>query len=124
MLNRTGQISISSAAHVCDKSVNSHRKASSLSPSEIVAGGRQCDSRPTITPTKTCSVNLYSHIKRRVGCSLKRAHCTGNLVPSRKQAAYQLPGTEGGILGPERVPRPLLRQDSSCSNQQHHSGVT
>ena len=36
--------------------------------------------------------------------------------PSRKQAAYQLDTKESGLLGPERVPRLLLRQDISCSN--------
>ena len=33
--------------------------------------------------------SLYRCIKRRVGCSLKRAYCKRNLVPSRKQAAYK-----------------------------------
>ena len=51
----------------------------------MVAGGKQCASRSTITPTKTCSADLYRHIKRRVGRSVKRTHCKGNLVPSRKQ---------------------------------------
>ena len=51
------------------------------------------------------------------------AHCKGKLVPSRKQAAYQLPEPEGGIHSPKRVSRPLLRQDTSCSNRQHHSNV-
>ena len=75
------------------------------------------------TPTITCSANLYRCIKRRVGRSLKRAQCKMNLVFSRKQAEYKLPGTVGGIFGPKRVPRPLLRQDSTCSNRLHHSGV-
>ena len=34
----------------------------------------------------------------------------GETGPSRKQTTYQLPGTEVGIFGPKRVPRPLLRQ--------------
>ena len=29
------------------------------SPSEMVAGGRQCASRSTITPNKTCAANIY-----------------------------------------------------------------
>ena len=37
----------------------------------MVAKGRQCAPRSTITPNKTCSANLYRHIKRRVGHSLK-----------------------------------------------------
>ena len=95
----------------------------SAPPSKMVAGGRHCTSRSTITPTKTCSANLYRHIKRRMGRSLKRAYNKGNLVPTRKQAVYQLPGTESGLPGHKRVPRTLLRQESSCSNRQHHSGV-
>ena len=58
-------------------------------PVTMVAKGRQCSHRSTITPNKTCSADLYRHIKRRVGHSLKRAHCTRNLVPSRKSAAYK-----------------------------------
>ena len=37
----------------------------------MVATGRQCSHRPTITSNKACSANLYRRIKRRVGCSLK-----------------------------------------------------
>ena len=40
--------------------------------SEMVTGGKQCVSRSTITPTKTCTANLYRRIKRRVGHSLAR----------------------------------------------------
>ena len=89
----------------------------------MVAGGKQCASRSTITPTKTCSANIYRRIKRRVGRSLKRAYCLRNLVHSEKQAAYKLSGTEGGVFSPKRVSRPLLRQDSSCSNRQYYSRV-
>ena len=45
--------------------------------------------RLTITPSKTCSTNLFRHMKRRVGPSLKRVHCKRHLVPSGKQVAYQ-----------------------------------
>ena len=38
---------------------------------KMVAGGKQCAARSTIIPTKTCSADLYRHIKRRVGRSLK-----------------------------------------------------
>ena len=51
-------------------------------PFKMVAGGKQCASRSTITPTKTCFADSYRRIKRRVGRSLKRTHCKGNLVPS------------------------------------------
>ena len=72
-------------------------------------------------PYKTCSANLYRPIKRRVGRSLKRVHCKRNLVPVRKQAAYKLPRTQSSVRGIKRVPRPLHKQDNSCSNRQYHS---
>ena len=62
-------------------------------PFTMVAEGRQCTYRPTITPNKTCSANIYRRINRRVVRSLGRAHCKRNLVPSGKQAAYKLSRT-------------------------------
>ena len=49
--------------------------------------------------------------------------CQRDLVPTRKQVAYKLPGTKGGLFGtkPKRVPRPLYRQDSSHSHIQLQS---
>ena len=35
------------------------------------------------------AIKIYRHIKRRVGCSLKRTHCKGNLVSSRKQVTHK-----------------------------------
>ena len=69
------------------------------SPSTMVAGRRQCTSRSTITPNKTCSADLYRHIKRRVGCSLKQTHCKRNLVPSGKKTAYKLFITKSSFSG-------------------------
>ena len=88
----------------------------------MVARRRQCFHRSTITPNKTCAVNLYRHIKRRVGRSLKRAYCKRNLVPTRKQAAYKLPRTQSGFLSPKGVQRPLHKQASSCRSRQYHGG--
>ena len=65
--------------------------------SSMVAGGKQCYYRSTITPSKTCSANLYRHIKRRVGRSLKRAHSKGKLVAPRKQTAHKLPRVKGSF---------------------------
>ena len=92
-------------------------------PLIMVAKRRQCSHRPTITPNKTCSANIYRCIKRRVGRSLKQTHCKRVLVTTRKQAAYQLSGTKSSLSSSERVPRPLYRQDSTCGNRQHHSSV-
>ena len=64
---------------------------------KMVAGGKQCAPGSAITPVKTCSANIYRHIKRSVGCPLKRAHCKGNLVTSREQAAYKLSGAKSSF---------------------------
>ena len=85
-------------------------------PLTMVATGRPRSHRPTITPNKTCSANLYRHIKRRVECSLKRIHCKRVLVTTRKQFPHKLSGTKSSFSSPERVPRPLYRQDSTCGN--------
>ena len=88
----------------------------------MVAKRKQCAPRSTLTPHKTCSADFYRRIKRRVGRSLKRAHCKGVLVSARKQAAYKLSGTKSSLPSLKRVPRSLYRQDSSCSNRQYNSG--
>ena len=61
---------------------------------KVVAGGKQCSSRSTIIPTKTCSADIYRRIKRRVGRSLKQTHCKGNLVSARKQVAHKSLGAK------------------------------
>ena len=91
--------------------------------STVVAAGGQRSHRPTITPNKTCSANLYRRIKRRVGRSLKRTHCKRVRVPTRKQAAYKLSGVKSSLLSSKRVPRPLYLQNGTCSNRQHYSSV-
>ena len=118
-------------------------------PSKVVAGGKQCASRSTITPSKICSANLYGCIKRRVGHSLKRVHSKGKLVTSRKQTAHKLPrvngslrrahckgtvvptreqvthkplGAESSISSSKRVSNPSLQQDSVGSYRQNNSG--
>ena len=90
-------------------------------PVSLVAQGRQCSKRSTITCTKTCSADLR-RMKRRVGRSLKLVHCKGNLVPSRMQVTHKLSEPKGGLPGPKRVPGPLLEQHSPHSYRQHHSG--
>ena len=79
-------------------------------PLKVVAAGKQCASRSTITPTKACSANIYKRIKRRVGRSRKRTHCKGNLVHSRKQVAHKSLGAKGGLSGPKKKFQDL------CSN--------
>ena len=46
--------------------------------SDMVAGGKQRTHRSTITPTKTCSANLYRCIKRRVGAHLNEHTARGD----------------------------------------------
>ena len=87
----------------------------------MVARGRECASRSTITPSKTCSANIYRRIKRRVGRSLRRVHCNRVLVGAGKQAAHKLSRTQSSVPSSQRVPRPLCRQDSVSGNRQHYS---
>ena len=90
--------------------------------SEMVAGGEQCYHRSNLTPSSTCSANLYRRIKRRVGRSLKRAYGKGKLVTPREQAAHKLLRVKGGPSGPKRVSSSLYKQSSSHSYRQHHCG--
>ena len=87
----------------------------------MVAGGKQCAPRPASTPNKACSANFYRRIKRRVGRSLKRAHCKRLLVSSRKQATHKLPRTQGSLSSLKRVPRPLCKPNSPSGYGQHNS---
>ena len=94
-----------------------------LPRSLLPANRRQCSQRSTITPNKTRSADFYRCIKRRVGHSFKRADYKGNLVLSRKQAAYKLPRTQSSFSSLKKISRPLHRQDSFSSNRQHYSSV-
>ena len=91
-------------------------------PLTVVTGGKQCAPRSTIAPTKTCNANVYRCINRGLGCSPERAHCKGNLVPSREQSTYQLSGTKGSFSGSETVPGPLLEHHISHIYRQHNGG--
>ena len=93
--------------------------ASSLA---MVARGKQCPHRPTITPHKACCADIYRRIKRRVGSSLKRVYCKRILAGTGEQTAHKLSRTHSGVFGPRRVPKSLCRQNSSSSNPQYYSG--
>ena len=86
---------------------------------KMVARRKQCSTRSTITPYKTCPANLYRRIKRRVGRSLKRAHCKRVLVGTRELIAHKLPGTQSSFSSLKRVPKLLYRSNGFGSNGQH-----
>ena len=90
-------------------------------PLTVVAGGKQCAPRSTITPSKTCSADLYRRIKRRVGRSLKQAHCKRVLVGAGKQTAHKLSGTQSSVSSSKRVRKSLCRQNNPSGNRQHYS---
>ena len=90
--------------------------------SKVVAGGKQCATRSTITPSKTCSADLYRRIKRRVGRSLGRPYCKGNLVLSRKQVAHKPLRAKSSFSSSKGVSNPGLQQDCVDSYRQHNSG--
>ena len=99
-----------------------HSSTQVFAPSlTVAAGGKQCAPRPASTPNKACSANFYRRIKRRVGRSLKRAHCKRLLVSSRKQATHKLPRTQGSLSSLKRVPRPLCKPNSPSGYRQHNS---
>ena len=89
---------------------------------KVVAGGRQCAPRATITPLKTCSANFYRRIKRRLGRSFKRTHCKRFLVSAGKQAAHKLSGTKSSLSSLKGVPGPLCKQYSASGHRQYNSG--
>ena len=89
-------------------------------PFTVVDDRKERATRPTITPSKTCSADLYRRIKRRVGRSLKRTHGKRFLVSTRKQTSHKLSGTQSSFSGLKRVPRSLHRQHSSDSNRQYN----
>ena len=89
---------------------------------EMVARGKQCTPRSTITPNTTCSADIYRRIKRRLGRSLKRVHCKRILVGSGKQTAYKLSGAQSSFSSFKRVPKSLCWKNSSRSNRQYHGG--
>ena len=91
-------------------------------PLKVVAGGRQCAPRATITPLKTCSANFYRRIKRRLWRSFKRAHCKRFLVSAGKQVAHKLCGTKSSLSSLKGVPGPLCKQYSASGHRQYNSG--
>ena len=67
-------------------------------------------------PTETCAADLYRHIKRRVGRSLKRAHGKGKLVTSESKLHINYLELKSVLSGP------LYQQYSPHSYRQHYSG--
>ena len=88
----------------------------------MVVTGEQCSPRPTFTPNKACSADLYRRIKRRLGRSLKRAHCKRVLVDIGKQTAHQLSRAKSSLASLKRVSGSLRGQNRPSSYRQHHSG--
>ena len=73
-------------------------------------------------------VNHYTHysmlcksLQRHQKKGEHTARETWSLPESKLHINYL--EAEGGISSPKRVPRPLLRQDISCSNRQYYSRV-
>ena len=68
------------------------------------------------------ALQIFTDASKGWGAHLNEHTCKGNLVPSKKQVAYKPLGTEGGLSGPKRVPRPLFKQHSSGGHRQHNGG--
>ena len=89
--------------------------------STMVAKGKQCPYRPTITPNTTRTISLYRRVKRRLGRSLKRLHRQGHLVPTGKQVTHKLSGAQGSSTSLKGVSGFVRRKNGSDSNRQYHS---
>ena len=101
-----------------------HPNSQVLAPTlTMVARRKERAYRSAFTPFKICSSNLYRHIKRRVGHSLKRAHCKRNLVTTRKQTAHKLPRTQASSSSLKRVSKSFFRQHRPDSHRQQYSSV-
>ena len=90
--------------------------------SRMVAGGKQCYHRSTLTSSGTCAADLNRRIKRRVGRSFKQAHGKGKMVTPGKQTAHKLPRVNGSSSGVKRVSSSLYKQGSSHTYRQHYGG--
>ena len=89
--------------------------------STMVAKGKHCPYRPTITPNTTRSTSLYRRVKRRLGRSLKRIHRQRHLVPTGKQVTHKLSGAQGSSTSLKGVSRFVRGKNGSDSNRQYHS---
>ena len=99
---------------------DSSPKVSSPEPT-MVDQGDQCLTRSTSAPLASCHSNIYSRLKRRLGCSLRRLYNKRCLVSARKPPSHKFPRTEGGLAGLEKVPAPSARKGGANCYRQHHS---
>ena len=83
--------------------------------------GDKCLARSTSTPSTSCHSNLYRHLKRRLGCSLRRLYSKRHLVSSRKSTAHKFPGAKGCRTGTKTVPAYGTRKSRSSCHRQHYS---
>ena len=89
----------------------------------------KCTSKPAITSPQSCSSNLYRHIKRRVGCSLREHTARGTLSPPESKSI----GRSGSICLPtsghlgqrswETTGLPVQENHSDCSRVAQHALV-
>ena len=86
----------------------------------MVAAGRQCASRSTITPTKYALQPFQMH---QEGWGAHLGEHTARGTWSLPEASYPLNCLElRRSFGPKRVPRPLVEQFCCQSYGQHHGG--
>ena len=72
-------------------------------PSKVVAGGKQCAARSgqPLHPLNMLCKYLHMHQKKGGALSLRRAHCKGNLVPSRSKLHINHLELKAVFLAPE-----------------------
>ena len=86
---------------------------------KMMATGIKCSSRPTITPSQSCSANFYNASKEGWDAHFGDHITKGTwFLPESKLHIYYL---EAVFLALKRVPSPLLKQDNTYSHREHHS---
>ena len=96
-----------------------------LSPptSRLVAGGGQYSQGSALAPPSTRSADIYRHLKRRLGHTLRGVHVKRHLVRTRKPFPHQFLGAKSSLSGPQEFRASLKRSDCSDSNGQHNCSL-
>ena len=92
-------------------------------PFTMMAEGRQCTYRPTITPNKHALQIFTDASIEGWGAHLDELIARATWSPPGSKLHINYLELKAVFSGFKRVPRPLLKQDSTCTNRQHHSSV-
>ena len=99
---------------------DSSSKDSSPAPSVVGQGGK-CPARSAPASLVSCPPSLCRHLKRRLGCSIRRLQSRWVMVSSRKSLTHKLSGIKGRLASLKKVPTCGTGSICSGCHRQHHS---